>query len=85
MALHYDHYFKSATEAYNSLYKEELPKVTPHVCRHTFCTNMAKSGMNPKKLQYIMGHSDIGVTLNVYTHIGFDDVQEDMLKAAEIA
>lgn len=46
---------------------------------------MTKSGMNPKKLQYIMGHSDIGVTLNVYTHIGFDDVQEDMLKAAEIA
>ena len=85
VALHYDHYFKSATEAYNSLYKEELPKVTPHVCRHTFCTNMAKSGMNPKKLQYIMGHSDIGVTLNVYTHIGFDDVQEDMLKAAKIA
>ena len=25
----------------------EVP-MTPHVCRHTFCTNMAKSGMNPK-------------------------------------
>lgn len=34
--------------------------------------------MNPKTLQYIMGHSDIGVTLNTYTHLGFDDVQEEM-------
>ena len=46
-----------------------LPKTTPHVCRHTYCSNMAKSGMNPKTLQYLMGHSDIGVTLNTYTHL----------------
>ena len=30
---------------------------------------MAKSGMNPKVLQYLMGHSAIGVTLNIYTHL----------------
>ncbi len=41
---------------------------------------MAKSGMNPKTLQKIMGHSDIGVTLNVYTHVDFDDVQKEMKK-----
>ena len=52
----------------------------PHVCRHTFCSNMAKSGMNPKTLQYIMGHSDIGVTLNTYTHLQFDDALEEMKK-----
>ena len=39
---------------------------------------MAKSGMNPKTLQYIMGHSDIGVTLNTYTHLGFEDAKEEM-------
>ena len=39
---------------------------------------MAKSGMNPKTLQYIMGHSDIGVTLNTYTHLTFDDAKEEM-------
>ncbi|MEY8517621.1 site-specific integrase [Lachnospiraceae bacterium 29-84] len=55
-----------------------LKKVTPHVCRHTFCSNMAKSGMNPKTLQYLMGHSDIGVTLNTYTHIGYDDAKEEL-------
>lgn len=60
-----------------------MPKVTPHVCRHTFCSNMAKSGMNPKTLQYIMGHSDISVTLNTYTHVGYDDVKEEMLRIVE--
>ena len=55
----------------------------PHVCRHTFCSNMAKSGMNPKTLQYIMGHSDISVTLNVYTHVQFDDAQAELLRVAK--
>ncbi|XME01350.1 tyrosine-type recombinase/integrase [Lachnospiraceae bacterium C1.1] len=57
---------------------QRMPKITPHVCRHTFCSNMAKSGMTPKTLQYIMGHSDIGVTLNTYTHLIFDDAKEEM-------
>lgn len=57
-----------------------MPCITPHVCRHTFCSNMAKSGMNPKTLQYIMGHSDIGVTLNTYTHLQFEDALEEMKK-----
>ena len=41
---------------------------------------MAKSGMNPKTLQYLMGHSDIGVTLNVYTHMGLDDAEKELHK-----
>lgn len=45
---------------------------------NTFCSNMAKSGMNPKTLQYLMGHSDIGVTLNTYTHVQYDDVETEM-------
>lgn len=52
----------------------------PHVCRHTYCSNMAKSGMNPKVLQYLMGHSDISVTLNTYTHLKIDDAKEEMEK-----
>lgn len=48
-----------------------------------FCSNMAKSGMNPKTLQYIMGHSDISVTLNVYTHVQFDDAQAELLRVAK--
>lgn len=37
--------------------------------------------MNPKTLQYIMGHSDISVTLNVYTHLNYDDAEEEMQKS----
>lgn len=80
VALHWEKYFKHICQKYNNIYKVQMPKVTPHVCRHTFCSNMAKSGMNPKTLQYIMGHSDIGVTLNTYTHLNFDDVKEEMDK-----
>lgn len=85
VALHWEKYFQHIITKYNSIYKEELPKVTPHVCRHTYCSNMAKSGMNPKTLQYLMGHSDIGITLNTYTHIGLDDVKEEMERVAAMA
>lgn len=39
--------------------------------------------MNPKTLQYLMGHSDISVTMNVYTHIGIDDVEEELKRMKE--
>ena len=80
VALHWEKYFQHIREKYNSIYKIQMPCITPHVCRHTFCSNMAKSGMNPKTLQYIMGHSDIGVTLNTYTHLQFEDALEEMKK-----
>ena len=83
VALHWEHYFKHIRNKYNSIYKIQLPKITPHVCRHTFCSNMAKSGMNPKTLQYIMGHSDISVTLNTYTHIKFEDAKEEFDRVME--
>ena len=41
--------------------------------RHT-----ANAGMAIKDLQYLMGHSDIGVTLNTYTHVQYDDVETEM-------
>lgn len=78
VALHWEKYFQHICEKYNSIYRVQMPKVTPYVCRHTFCSNMAKSGMNPKTLQYLMGHSDISVTLNTYTHIGYDDAKEEL-------
>ena len=40
-----------------------LPHITPHGFRHTFCTNMANAGMDIKTLQYVMGYSEVGVTL----------------------
>ena len=78
VALYWEKYFQLSVEKYNSIYRVQLPKITPHVCRHTFCTNMAKSGMNPKVLQYIMGHGDISVTLDTYTHIKAEDAIAEM-------
>ena len=45
---------------------------------------MAKSGMNPKTLQYLMGHSDIGVTLNTYTHLGLEDATDELKRVDEL-
>ena len=84
MAYHWEKRMQRILEKYNSIYKVQMPKVTPHVCRHTFCSNMAKSGMNPKTLQYIMGHSDISVTLNTYTHINFEDAKSEMERVVNL-
>lgn len=77
VAQHWEKHIQLAVLKHNKIYKQELPEITPHILRHTYCTNMARSGMNPKTLQYLMGHSEVGVTLNVYTHIKYDDAKED--------
>ena len=83
VAMHWQHRFNRMVGRYNDIYRVQMPNITPHVCRHTYCSNMAKSGMNPKTLQYLMGHSDISVTMNVYTHIGFDDAEEELKRMEE--
>ena len=70
--------FHYAIEDINRTYRVQLPKITPHICRHTYCSNMARAGMNPKTLQYLMGHSDIGVTMNTYTHLGATDARAEL-------
>lgn len=62
----------------NRKYNISVTPITPHTLRHTFCTNMANAGMNPKALQYIMGHSDIAMTLNYYSHTSFDVAKKEM-------
>lgn len=63
---------------------DKLPHFSIHILRHTFCSRAAESGISPKTLQYIMGHSDIGVTMNVYTNLDFSKVQEEMKKVEGI-
>ena len=72
---HWENHIRGARNRYNELFKDELPPISPHVIRHTFCSNCAGSGMSPKTLQVIMGHSSIEFTLNVYTHIETGDVK----------
>ena len=81
VALHIENEMRWAMKKYSKLHPDKpLPHITPHVFRHTFCTNMANKGMDVKHLQYIMGHSDVGVTLNVYTHANYDLAAEQMLE-----
>ena len=80
---HLQHRFNHMVGRYNDIYRVQMPNITPHICRHTYCSNMAKSGMSPKTLQYLMGHSDISVTMNAYTHIGFDDAEEELKRMEE--
>ena len=65
---------------YNRIYREPLPKITPHMCCHSFATRMARNGMSPARLKYIMGHADNATTYNIYTHLGFEDVREEVLR-----
>ncbi len=65
----YSQAFTNIVEKYNKSHPgNELPNITPHLCRHTFCTNMANKNMAPKTLQYIMGHKNITMTLGYYAH-----------------
>ena len=79
VAVNYETMFRGLVKKYNKSHEEALPKVTtPHTLRHTFCTNLANAGMNPKALQYIMGHSNINMTLNYYAHATSDSAMAEM-------
>ena len=59
-----------------------IPNITPHILRHTFCTRLANAGMNPKALQYIMGHANITMTLNYYAYATCDSAKAEMERLA---
>lgn len=84
VVMHWEHRFKNAVTRYNEIFKLQMPSITPHVCRHTYCSNMARARINPKTLQYLMGHSDISVTMNTYTHLGLEDAKDEMVRLEEL-
>ena len=81
VAMHLENYMRGMRRKYVKKHGNTLPSVTPHVLRHTFCTNMQQAGIDVKSLQYLMGHSNVSVTLDVYTHTDFNAVQEAFTKA----
>lgn len=78
VAMHWAKYFQHIVTKYNKIYRVQMPKITPHVCRHTYCSSEARRGVNPKTLEYLMGHSDISVTLDTYTHFGYDEAKAEL-------
>ena len=85
VALHIQNECRWAQMKYDKLHPDRpLPKIIPHVYRHTFCTNMVNMGMDAKVLQYIMGHSaEIDATMNIYTHMGYERASSQMLKLVD--
>lgn len=73
---------KGLVKKYKKNYTEDFPHVTPHTFRHSFCTRLANAGMNPKALQYLMGHSNITMTLDYYTHATFSSAKAEMERVA---
>lgn len=78
VASSYNMVLKGLVKKYNKTHDDELPEISPHSLRHTFCTKMANKGMTPNTLQYIMGHSDISMTLNYYAHGSFGSAKAEM-------
>ena len=77
-ASEFDVIFKRIIQKYNETHSDQLVNVTPHSCRHTFCSKLIRNNVNPKVVQYIMGHEDATITMNVYSHITFDDVKKEL-------
>ena len=60
---------------------EEKPSgITPHIFRHTYATNLYRSGIDEKKAQYFLGHSSIQMTMDVYTHLDKQEVTNEIGK-----
>lgn len=81
-AMHLQNYLRCMEAKYVKLHGKKPPHVSPHVLRHTFCTNMQQAGIDVKSLQYLMGHSHASVTLDVYTHTDYNAVERAFHKAA---
>ena len=77
----WDSRFRSYCRQINEFQDEKLPRITPHSCRHTFCSDMALDGMNLKILQKVMGHSSLQITADRYTHVeGEDEIIKEFYK-----
>lgn len=83
VAMHLENYMRGMQRKYIKKHGNTLSRVTPHVLRHTFCTNMQQAGIDIKSLQYLMGHSNASVTLDVYTHSDFESAERAFRQITE--
>lgn len=75
VAQHWQNHVRWSVAKYNRIYKDELPKISCHVFRHTFCTMMARH-LLPQELQALMGHGDSKTTMKIYTHLRNEEIAD---------
>jgi len=59
-----------------------LPRIRLHDLRHTHASHLIESGANPKVVQERLGHADVVITLNLYSHL-FPTTQRDAIRQLE--
>jgi len=69
---------------HNAISDIKLPHISSHILRHTGCTRMSEAGIDPKVLQYIMGHRKISVTMEVYNHVSEERNRMEIKKLEKI-
>ncbi len=74
----YRRYFKKL------LQKADLPDIKYHALRHTFSTRALEVGMDYKTLSEILGHSSVGITLDLYAHSLKEHKHNEMNKLSHI-
>lgn len=58
-----------ATVYRNQIVESKLADdLTPYCLRHTFCTDLQRAGVPLNVAKELMGHSDVSITANIYTH-----------------
>ena len=60
-----------------------IERFTAHAFRDTFATRAVESGMQAKTLQEILGHADIGITMNLYAHV-MENTKRRQMDAVEV-
>lgn len=66
------------TALYKICNKAGIKPFAMHILRHTFATRCIEGGMKPKTLQKILGHSNIGITMNLYVTTTDDEKQKEI-------
>ena len=50
--------------------------VSPHILRHTYITNLIAAGVDPKTVQYLAGHKNSQVTMDIYAKMKYNTPEE---------
>ena len=50
--------------------------VTPHLLRHTYITNLIHAGVDPKTVQYLAGHENSKVTMDIYAKVKYNKPEQ---------